>query len=122
MEKKCSGASVSASRKLVPEPKFILAPCVESELAAIWEFIAMDNPDAAICVIDSAYETLAALARTPGLGRSRKFRDPRLKGVRSWHISGFENYLIFYRGIPGGIQVLHIYHGARDIEALFGGK
>jgi plasmid stabilization system protein ParE len=50
----------------------------------------------------------------------RKFRNPRLKGVRSWLVSGFENYIIFYRAIPEGIEVLHVYHGARDIEALLG--
>jgi len=52
----------------------------------------------------------------------RKFRNPRLKGVRSWLVSDFDNYLIFYRAIPEGIEVLHMYHGARDIEALFGEK
>jgi toxin ParE1/3/4 len=106
----------------VPEPDFILAPCVEGELWAIWEFIAQDNPDAATRVIEAAYKTFTALAVTPTLGKPRKFRDPRLKGIRSWHISGYDNYLIFYRKIAGGIHVLHAYHGARDIEALFGRK
>lgn len=101
-------------------PKFILAPCVENELWAIWKFIAQDNPDAATRVVEAGYETFETLAITPALGRPRKFRNPRLKGVRSWHVSGFNNYLIFYLSIPEGIQVLHVYHGARDIEALFG--
>jgi len=48
------------------------------------------------------------------------FAAPDSGGVRSWHIQGFENYLIFYRGVPGGMQVHHVYHGARNIEALFG--
>ena len=100
-------------------PKLILAPCVENELWLIWEFIARDNPDAAARLIESAYETFKTLAVTPGLGRRRKFSDPRLRGIHSWQISRFDNYLIFYRPIPGGIQVLHVYHGARDIEALF---
>jgi len=39
--------------------------------------------------------------------------------VRSFPISDFNNYLIFYRPVPEGIQVLHVYHGARDVEALF---
>ena len=104
----------------MPEPKFILAPCVEDELWAIWEFIARDNPDAATRVVESAYDTFVTLAITPGLGRVRKFRSPRLKDVRSWHVAGFDNYLIFYRIVAEGIQVLHVYHGARDIEALFG--
>ena len=103
-------------------PKFVLDPCVEDELWGIWYFIAQDNPDAATRVIDAAYETFKTLAANPGLGRVRQFRSHRLRDVRSWRISGFENYLIFYRGVADGIQVNHVYHGARDIEALFGEK
>jgi toxin ParE1/3/4 len=103
-------------------PKFILAPCLEDELWAIWQFIAQNNPAAATRVVEAAHETFKNLALTPGLGRPHKFRNSKLKGVRSWHVSGFNNYLIFYRPIPDGVQVLHIYHGARDIEALLGDK
>lgn len=102
--------------------KIILDPCVEEELWAIWCFIAQDNPEAATRVIEAAYETFQTLAANPGLGRLRRFRSPRLRDVHSWRVSGFENYLIFYRGMAKGIQVLHVYHGARDIEALFGEK
>jgi toxin ParE1/3/4 len=101
-------------------PKFILAPCVENELWVIWNFIAQDNPDAATRVVEAAHETFKTLAASPGLGRPHQFRNPRLKGIRSWRVSGFDNFLIFYRSIPEGIQVLHVYHGARDIQALFG--
>jgi len=103
-------------------PKYILDPCVEDELWGIWHFIAQDNPDAAIRAIEAAYDTFKTLAANPGIGRLRRFRNPRLRDVRSWHITGFENYLIFYRGVSDGIQVNHVYHGARDIEALFGEK
>ena len=103
-------------------PKLILDPCVEEELWGIWHSIAQDNPDAATRVIDAAYETFQTLAANPGLGRLRRFRNPRLRDVRSWRISGFENYLIFYRAIADGIQLNHVYHGARDIEALLGEK
>jgi len=120
MAKPCSAAFANGSRKRVAE--FILASGVEDELWAIWEHIADDNPDAATRVIESVYETFKTLAATPGLDRLRKFRNPRLKGVRSWLVSGFGNYLIFYRAIPEGIEVLHVYHGARDFESLFGGK
>ena len=101
-------------------PKIVLAPCVESELWTIWSFIAQDNPDAATRVVEAAHDTFKTLAASPGLGGPHQFRNPRLKGIRSWRVSGFDNFLIFYRSIPDGIQVLHIYHGARDIQALFG--
>jgi toxin ParE1/3/4 len=66
--------------------------------------------------------TFKTLADTPGLGRACKFQNPRLKAIRSWRIKDFENYLIFYRAVAVGIQVNHVYHGARDIEALFDEK
>ena len=100
-------------------PNLILAPCIEDELWAIWEFIAKDNPEAATRVVEAAYESFKSLANSPRLGRLRSFRNPLLKGIRSWRVSGFENYLIFYRPMTGGVQILHVYHGARDIEALF---
>jgi plasmid stabilization system protein ParE len=103
-------------------PKYILDPCVEDELWGIWYFIAQDNPDAATRVVESAYKSFKTLTANPGLGKPRRFRNPRLRDVRSWHITGFENYLIFYRAIADGIQVIHVYHGSRDIEALFGEK
>jgi toxin ParE1/3/4 len=102
--------------------KFILDPGVEDELWAIWAFIAEDNPDAATRLVDAVYETFKMLAANPELGRRRRFRDPRLRNVRSFRVSGFDNYLIFYRAISEGIQVLHVYHGARDLEALFEGR
>ena len=103
-------------------PEYILDPCVEEELWGIWNFIAQDNPAAATRVIEAAHETFKYLAANPGFGRPRRFRNPRLHDVRSFHISGFKNYLIFYRPVANGIQVNHVYHSARDIEALFGEK
>jgi toxin ParE1/3/4 len=114
-----SAGSANALRRLVASPEIILAPCVEDELLAIWEYIARDNPAAATRVAESAYETFAILAAKPDLGRPRKFRNTRLRNIRSWHICGFDNYVIFYRSIPQGIQVLHVFHGARDLDALF---
>jgi toxin ParE1/3/4 len=72
--------------------------------------------------VEAAYETFKMLAVNSELGRRRRFRNPRLRNVRSFRVSGFGNYLIFYRAVGEGIQVLHIYHGARDLEALFGDR
>lgn len=38
--------------------------------------------------------------------------------MRSWVVSGFENYLIFYRPLPEGIEVVRFVHGARDTPSL----
>ncbi len=100
-------------------PSFTLDPIVEDEPWGIWQFIAQDNPEAATCVVEAAYETFARLAANPGLGRPRKLSNSRLLGIRSFRVTGFDNNLIFYRRIADDIQVLRVYHGARDLESLF---
>ena len=103
-------------------PKYILDPGVEDELWGLWRFIAHNNSEAATRFLEAACATFQTLAATPGLGRLRRFRNPRLLGIRSCRILGFENHLIFYRGIAGGIQVNHVYQGAPDLEAMLGEK
>ena len=102
--------------------KIILDPGVEDELWAIWAYIAEDDPEAATRVVEAAHETFKLLASNPELGRRRSFRNPRVRNVRSFRVSGFDNHLIFYRAVEQGIQVLHVYHGAQDLEALFGDR
>ncbi len=58
------------------------------------------------------------LADQPGLGRPRSFRRKAYRNLRSRTIIGFDNYLILYREITGGIEILHVCHGARNIAAL----
>jgi toxin ParE1/3/4 len=98
--------------------QILLEPCVERELWNIWLFIAEDNPEAASRVIDAAFNTFRLLSRAPLIGKDLHFRHPNLRNVRSFPVSGFTNYLVFYRPVSDGIQVLHVFHGARDLEAL----
>ncbi len=60
-----------------------------------------------------------ALAQMPDLGVRRNFRKPRFSSVRLWPVKGFERYLIFYRPLSDGVEILRVIHGARDIERLF---
>ena len=99
--------------------KVIFSEFVEAELAAIWDYIAFDNVDAADRFLQSAYSSFQDLARTPHMGRPRKFAEVRLRGLRSFRVRGFDNYLIFYRPIPEGIAILHVIHGARDLEQFW---
>lgn len=59
------------------------------------------------------------LARMPELGVERNLQNPQYSSVRAWPIKGFERYLIFYRPLNDGIEILRIIHSARDIERLF---
>jgi len=100
-------------------PKFILSEYVEPELDAIWEYIAIDNMDAADRFIDATYGTFQQLARMPGMGRKWEFGHTRLRELRSFRVKDFENYLIFYSPVPEGIEVFHLLHGARDLDSFW---
>jgi toxin ParE1/3/4 len=88
------------------------------EMDDIARFIARDNLDAGKRFYDAVYGDLQKLAAMPGIGALREVRNPDLKGLRSWPVSGYRNYLIFYRPIDGGIEVMHILHGARDYQKI----
>ena len=42
-----------------------------------------------------------------------------LEGLRRFPVRGFENHLIFYLPRPGGVEVIRVLHGARDIDNIF---
>jgi toxin ParE1/3/4 len=75
--------------------------------------IAEENPTAADHWLDSLDEKCRLLARMPELGRKRPDLAPDLRGFP------IGNYIIFYRPVPDGIQVIRVLHGARDIPELF---
>ncbi len=67
---------------------------------------------------DAAYATFNALLDTPGMGRERPVGNSRIIDVRQWAVSGFEKYLIFYRVVSPGIDIVRVLHGARDIDRV----
>ena len=99
--------------------KFTLAPKVEEAVLAYAAYIARDNFEAAQRLVEAAYSTFAELAATPGMGRPRRFQNSKLNKVRSWRVSGFGNYLVFYQESPEGVHILRFYHGARNLDSLF---
>ena len=43
----------------------------------------------------------------------------RLKGIRRVAVKNFETCLLFYLPHPHGIEVIRVFHSARDIDNLF---
>ncbi|HVR74271.1 MAG TPA: type II toxin-antitoxin system RelE/ParE family toxin [Planctomycetota bacterium] len=82
-------------------------------------FIAKDQPLAAERFLDAVEETVRLLAEHPHAGRVRDFGNPRLEGLRCRPVEGFKNFLLFYFPTDEGIDVFHVYHGARDLPPLF---
>jgi toxin ParE1/3/4 len=75
--------------------------------------IAEENPSAADRWLDLIGLKCEMLSRMPENGRSR---FDLADGLRSFAVG---NYVIFYRPVLDGMQVIRVLHGARDISALF---
>jgi toxin ParE1/3/4 len=71
-----------------------------------------------IAVVNAA----ALLAANPLAGSPRKFDSPRARGVRSWVLRGFPNYVVFYRLRGDRLEIIRVLHGARDLPRLIEGE
>jgi Plasmid stabilization system protein len=85
----------------------------EEDLIELWLYIAQDNPAAADRVLDDIEERFHSLAENPLMGRLRPDIAPELR----YFVVG--KYLILYRIVPDGIQIVRVIHGARDLPNLF---
>lgn len=84
----------------------------DADLLDIWLFIAADNPQAADRLLLDIDEQCRLLAENNRIGVAR----PEIAGdARSWSVG---RYLILYRMVPEGIEVVRVIHGARDLEHL----
>ncbi|MCC5656015.1 type II toxin-antitoxin system RelE/ParE family toxin [Nostoc sp. XA010] len=79
----------------------------------IWKYVAPNNLKAANRLFDTLRESFPKLAKFPQLGRQLSELAPFL---RSFPV---KNYLIFYRPIDEGIEIVRILHGSQDIETIF---
>ena len=84
-----------------------------SDYEEIWHYIARDNAAAADRLIATFERQLATLATMPGVGRE----EPMLAlNLRSFPVG---SYLIFYRPIDDGVELVRVLHGARDISSEY---
>jgi len=93
--------------------KIYKSPEAENDLDEIWLYIAQDNLYYADKLLDEIEETSRKLATFPNMGRNR---DELNIGLQSFPVG---MYLIFYMPISGGINIVRVLHGMRDIDAFF---
>jgi toxin ParE1/3/4 len=99
--------------------KAVILPEADADIDAAFLYIAKDSLDAAIRFLVAVRADARNLAAMPGMGATRDFSRADLKGVKFWPVGGFRNFLIFYRPIEDGIEVLRVIHGARNIDRQF---
>lgn len=92
---------------------YFLTPQAVQDLEEIYDYIAIDNVNAALRFVDLLEEKFLLLTDSPGIGRHR---NELASALRSFPAG---NYIIFYRPVGEVIQIIRVLHGARDIEAVF---
>jgi toxin ParE1/3/4 len=94
-------------------PTVKVAGAAEEDLKEIWAYVAEYNLEVAGKLIKEITRKFALLRDHPQMGREqgKLLVNPRSFAVKS--------YIIFYQPFEGGIEILRVLHGSRDIERIF---
>ena len=84
----------------------------EEDLIDIWLHIAHDDVRAADRLLDDIEEKFLLLADQPSLGPARPDIAP---GLRYFSV---RQYLLLYRKITDGFEIVRVVHSARDVPRL----
>ena len=78
--------------------------------------------EATLEIAEEFLQALAAaykhLQRFPEIGMELSGYSPDIQMLRRWPVPGFANYLVYHRMDNGGVDIVRILHGARDVHAL----
>ena len=91
---------------------FRFTPAAEADLAELMDYVALDNPVAALRLIDRIEQACRMLGERPLLGGAGPELAPQ---ARSWVVG---EYLILYRPCPDGVDIVRVVHGARYLDDL----
>jgi len=102
--------------------KIIKREAAKRDLIEIADYIARDSIRAADRFVDASEDAFRFLLKYPGAGSPRFDLNPGFASLRAWAIRKFEKYLIFYRQVPEGIEIIRVLHSARDIDSIMRDK
>ena len=83
------------------------------DVVGIGMYIGQDNPAAAKRMVRKIEERIQLLSDFPRSGTKRPDLADNLRCVAEG------NYVIFFRPLDDGIEVVRVIHGARDYETMF---
>ena len=88
-------------------------PQAGADLVDILDYLGRHSPAAADRFAEAVEQRCHVLAQFPQMGRSR---DELAVGLRSFPVG---KYVLFYRPVTDGIEVIRVLHGSRDIPSAF---
>lgn len=92
--------------------RYVLSRRADRDLDKVWDDIAEDSPRRADRFVRGLHAKFRKLAQQPGTGGSAERSPDDLRELT------VKPYVVFYRPIDGGVEVVRIIHGSRDIDAM----
>ena len=85
----------------------------------VYYYVSEGSPATARRFRESAEATFRHLAAMPGLGTRYEAATPGFGELRYVPLpSRFSKYLVFYRPVAGGVEIVRVMHGSRDIHGI----
>ena len=90
----------------------------DADVVAQYCYIGSQRPAAAERWLEALEQSFERLAEQPLVGTDCQELAPHLGELRRWPVSGFPNYLIFYRlsADTAALEIVRVFHGARELE------
>lgn len=98
---------------------YFIGPVAARDLQEQYDYLTDRDVALARRFLDCAQDTFRDLAESPDLGNPWPYQSEEFRDVRVWRLNVFRNHLAFYLTTEGGILIVRVLHGARDIEAAF---
>jgi toxin ParE1/3/4 len=96
----------------------IFSSVFEQDFAELVAYFAREaSTETATQFEENTYDLINRLRRSPKIGRIRKDLSP--VGIRSFRVSGFERYLLFYQIQAQDLILLRLRYGGMNLQALF---
>lgn len=99
-----------ASQEIIDQALYYREESPDSDLETQWDH--------------AVSQAIGSLLTMPERGSRCNFQSPELQGMRWIPVSGFPKHIVFYLIVAEErvVRIVHILHGARDLEAFLDGN
>jgi toxin ParE1/3/4 len=101
---------------------FIQTSAREDILRQYRYYLDQDRPDIADRFLLAFNEAVDAVVATPDAGAPKHLDNPRLTGLRTWPVHGFDEFRVYYLVRHDFLTVVRVLHGMRDIGSILEGQ
>lgn len=93
--------------------RYIISPEASQDLDEITDYFASRNIEAGERFVNAFEQKCRNLVKFPNMGRLYAEIEPSLRGVP------LDGYIIVYRVIQDGVEIVRVVSGYRNLESLF---